>query len=62
MEHTEKKNEVMLEKAAQIIKLDASNSRFEMKNRFLSLVTTEDGEEKTVGLSALLASFGIELD
>ena len=45
MEHTEKKNEVMLEKAARIIKLDAANSRFEMKNRFLSLITTEDGEE-----------------
>ena len=61
MEHTEKKNEVMLEKAAQIIKLDASNSRFEMKNRFLSLVTTEDGEEKTYDRVFLHRAFPHEL-
>lgn len=45
MENTEIKNEVMLEKAARIIRLDGTNSRFEMKNRFLSLVTTENGSE-----------------
>lgn len=46
MEKTENRNEVLLEKAARIIRLDTTNAKFEMKNKFLSLITTEDGEEK----------------
>lgn len=46
MENKETKNEIMLERSAGIIKLDGTNSRFEMKNKFLSLITVEDGEEK----------------
>jgi hypothetical protein len=61
MEHIETKNEVMLEKAARIIKLDGTNARFSMKNRFLSLVTTEDGEEKTYDRVSLHRAFPHEL-
>ena len=39
-------NEIMLEDAARIIRLDASNASFEMKNGFLTLTMTENGEEK----------------
>ena len=47
MENTEKKNEVLLEKAARIIKLDSANARFSTKNGFLTLnLVEEDGSEK----------------
>lgn len=61
MENTENKNEIMLEKAARIIKIDASNSTFEMKNRFLTLIHTEDGEEKTYDRVFLHRAFPHEL-
>lgn len=57
----ENKNEIMLEKAAQIIRLDKSNSRFEVKNRFLSLITKEDGEEKRYDRVFLHRTFPHEL-
>lgn len=47
MENTEVKNEVMLDDAARIIKLDKNNSSFEMKNGFLSLITDASGESVT---------------
>lgn len=61
MENTENRNEIMLEKAARIIKIDASNSTFEMKNRFLTLKHTEDGEEKTYDRVFLHRAFPHEL-
>ena len=39
-------NEIMNEKSAQILRLDADNAKFEEKNGFLALVLTVDGEEK----------------
>ena len=47
MENTENKNEIMLEDAARIVRLDGSNAAFEMKNGFLTLTYTL-GEEKKV--------------
>ena len=47
MENNENKNEIMLEKSARIIRLDGSNSSFEMKNGFLTMTVKEDGEEKS---------------
>lgn len=39
-------NKIMQEKSAQILRLDAINARFEVKNGFLALILTSDGEEK----------------
>ena len=61
MENVENKSEIMLEKAAQIIKIDSANSTFEMKNRFLTLTCTEDGEEKTYDRVFLHRAFPHEL-
>jgi hypothetical protein len=60
-ENKEIKNEVMLERAARIVKLDGANSRFEMKNGFLSLTTVEDGEEKIYDRVFLHRDFPHEL-
>ncbi len=57
----EQKSEVMLEKAAKIIKLDKSNAKFQMKNQFLSLILTEDGEEKSYDRVFLHRAFPHEL-
>lgn len=46
MENTENKNEIMLEDAAKIIKLDGTNASFEMKNGFLTVTLKQNGEEK----------------
>ena len=46
METNDKRNEVVLDEAARIIKLDSSNSSFKMNNGFLTLTTTCGGEEK----------------
>ena len=57
----EKTNEIMLERAARIIKLDKSNANFEIKNGFLSLVLCEDGEEKNYDRVYLHRAFPHEL-
>lgn len=57
----EEKNEIMLEKAARIIRLDKTNASFEMKNRFLTLKCTEDGEEKSYDRVFLHRAFPHEL-
>lgn len=61
METTETKNEIMLDKAARIIRLDGNNARFEMTNKFLALITTEDGEEKRYDKVFLHRAFPHEL-
>ena len=35
MEANETKNEIMLETAAKIVRLDGNNTHFELKNKFL---------------------------
>ena len=40
-------NEIMNEKSAQILRLDKNNARFEEKNGFLTLILTEESEEKS---------------
>lgn len=57
----EKTNEIMLERAARIIKLDKTNASFEMKNGFLALVLREDGEEKRYDRVYLHRAFPHEL-
>ena len=57
----EKTNEIMLERAARIIKLDKTNASFEMKNSFLALVLREDGEEKRYDRVYLHRAFPHEL-
>jgi hypothetical protein len=61
MENTEIKNEIMLEDAAQIIKLDGSNASFEMKNGFLTMTLKKDGEEKHYDRVFLHRAFPHEL-
>jgi len=61
LEHTEQNNEIMLEKAARIIKLDKSNARFEIKNKFLVLTVKEDEEDKTYNKVFLHRAFPHEL-
>ena len=61
MENIETKNEIMLDKAARIIRLDRNNARFEMTNKFLTLVATEDGEEKRYEKVFLHRAFPHEL-
>jgi hypothetical protein len=61
MENKENKNEIMLEKAARIIRLDKENARFEIKNKFLSLKAVEDGEEKSYDRVFLHRAFPHEL-
>ena len=51
----------MLDKAARIIRLDRNNARFEMTNKFLTLITTEDGEEKRYEKVFLHRAFPHEL-
>ena len=61
MENTEIKNEVVLESAARIMKLDGSNSHFFTKNGFLALTTHADGEEQTYDRVFLHRDFPHEL-
>ena len=61
LENIEHNNEIMLEKAAQIIKIDKSNAKFEMKNRFLTLTLQEEEEEKTYNKVFLHRAFPHEL-
>lgn len=61
MENTEFKNDVVLESAARIIRLEQSNAAFFMKNGFLSLSTCIDGEEKSHDRVFLHRAFPHEL-
>ncbi len=54
-------NEIMNEKSARILRIDANNARFEEKNGFLTLVLTEDGEEKRYDRIFLHRAFPHEL-
>lgn len=54
-------NDIMLEKAAQIQRLEPSNARFFMKNGFLSLILTDEEEEKTYDRVFLHRAFPFEL-
>jgi hypothetical protein len=54
-------NDIMLEKAAQIQRLEPSNTKFSMKNGFLSMTFTEDGEERTFERIFLHRAFPHEL-
>ena len=61
MERIENKNEIMLEDAAKIIRLDSSNASFMMKNGFLSVTVTANGESKTHDRVFLHRAFPHEL-
>ena len=61
MENVENKNEVMIEDAARIIRLDSSNAKFGMKNGFLTLSVSLDGEEKSYDRVSLHRAFPHEL-
>lgn len=54
-------NEILNEKSAQILRLDANNAGFEQKNGFLALVLTVDGEEKRYDRIFLHRAFPHEL-
>lgn len=57
----EQKNEIMLDRAARIIRLDSGIAKFEMRNKFLTLSLIEDGEEKTYDRVFLHRAFPYEL-
>ena len=57
----EQKNEIMLDGAARIIRLDKSSSVFKSENKFLTLTLTEDGEEKKYNRVFLHRAFPHEL-
>ena len=61
IEKNENKNEILLEDAARIIRLDGSNARFSMKNGFLSLDVVINGEEKHYAKVTLHRDFPHEL-
>ena len=61
MENTEVKNDILLEDAARIIRLDSTNASFEMKNGFLTLTVTDNGEEKRYDRVFLHRAFPHEL-
>ena len=53
-------NEIMLEKAAQVRRLESSNARFFMKNGFLALTLKDGEEEKTYDRVFLHRDFPFE--
>lgn len=55
-------NEIMNEKSAQILRLDKNNARFEEKNGFLTLILTEESEEKSYDRIFLHRAFPHELE
>ena len=61
MGNTEIKNEILLEDAARIIKLDGNNASFKMKNGFLTLTVSDNGGEKTYDRIFLHRAFPHEL-
>ena len=61
MEANDMTSEIKLEKSSRIVRLDSANARFEMKNKFLSLIATVDGEEQTFDRVFLHRDFPHEL-
>ena len=61
MESIEQKNEIMLEDAAKIVRLDGTNASFEMKNGFLSLTATCESDKKSYDRVFLHRAFPHEL-
>ena len=61
MENIENKNEIMLEDAARIIKLDGTNASFVMKDGFLALTIKTNGEEQVYDRVFLHRAFPHEL-
>ena len=61
MENTEVKNDILLEDAARIIRLDSTNASFEMKNGFLTLTVTDNDEGKRYDRVFLHRAFPHEL-
>lgn len=61
MEQIENKNEIMLEDAAKILRLDSSNSSFKMKNGFLTVTVKAGDEEKSHDRVFLHRAFPHEL-
>jgi hypothetical protein len=61
MENKETKNEVMLESASKILKIDQDNSKFFLKNGFLALTLCVGGEEKNYDRAFLHRDFPHEL-
>lgn len=61
MENIENKNEIMLEDAARIIKIDGTNASFVMKDGFLALTLKTNGEEKVYDRVFLHRAFPHEL-
>ena len=57
----EQKNEIMLDRAARIIRLDPNVAQFKNENKFLTLVLHEDGEEKKYDRVFLHRAFPHEL-
>ena len=57
----EQKNEIMLDRASRIIRLDADTAKFEIKNKFLALTLTEDGDERRYDRVFLHRAFPHEL-
>ena len=57
----EQKNEIMLDRAARIIRLDPNVAQFKNENKFLTLVLNEDGEEKKYDRVFLHRAFPHEL-
>ena len=54
-------NEIMLEEAAKINRLDASNAKFFIKNGFLAMIYKDGEEEKTLDRVFLHRAFPFEL-
>ena len=61
MESIEQKNDIMLEDAAKIVKLDGKCASFETKNGFLSLTVTNESDKKSYDRVFLHRAFPHEL-
>ena len=57
----EQNNDMILERAARIVKLDKSVAAFKNENKFLTLTLSEDGEEKYYNRVFLHRAFPYEL-
>ncbi len=54
-------NQIINEQSAHILRLDGKNTRFEVKNGFLALVLTHDGDERSYDRIFLHRAFPHEL-
>lgn len=57
----EQKNEMMLDRAARIVRLDCNVAQFKSENKFLTLILNENGEEKKYDRVFLHRAFPHEL-